>query len=865
MKRDLLLLVFFCMSGSAVAQEKPLTFETHIRPLLKAHCVECHGDGAKPKGSLDLRLKRLLLEGGNTGPALVAHKPGESLLIQRVKKGDMPPGKRKLTADEIALIERWIAAGAPTAGPEPKEVPKGFFISGEDRAFWAFQPIKNHEPPKVKNVARVRNPVDAFLLAKLESHHLTYGPEADRRALIRRATFDLLGLPPSPEEVEHFLNDHAPEAYERLIDRLLASPQYGERWGRHWLDVAGYADSEGYTGEDPVRASAWRYRDYVIRSFNANKPWDQFILEQLAGDELTKGPSEKLNPQEVDRLIATGFLRMAPDGTASPGVEQKLASNQNIADTLQIVSTALLGLTVHCAQCHNHRYDPIPQSDYYQLRAIFEPAFNWKNWRTPAGREIALFKEEDRQRADAIEKEATKIDQERIKLLNELIDQTFKKQLAKLPKELVEPVQVARKLPPAQRTPDQQKLLRDYPFVNVDAGSLYLYEPKAAALLKEIDDRAVKLRASKPRPDFIRALTELPGPPPSTFLFDRGDHEQPRQEVGPADLTILDSLNLGKIAAKNQHLPSSGRRLAFARILTGGKHPLPARTLMNRVWLIHFGKGIAGTPGDLGHLGERPTHPELLDWLAAEFMASGWDLKRMHRLMMTSTAYRQASQRREELQKIDPDNRLLGRFSIRRLEAEALRDALLAVGGRLNLKPFGPPVPVTHDEIGQVVVGKDIRNTDGAPLGTVKPLGGEEFRRSIYVQVRRSLPLGILDAFDAPTAAPNCECRHASTVAPQALMLMNSKFIQDQAEQLALRVSREAGLDLRAQAARAWRLAFAAEPTETDLKEAEAFITQQTEHFKAAKRPPQALEPAVQAMTNFCQALLSSNRFLYVD
>jgi hypothetical protein len=449
--------------------------------------------------------------------------------------------------------------------------------------------------------------------------------------------------------------------------------------------------------------------------------------------------------------------------------------------------------------------------------------------------------------------------------MQEFIEATYQKQLTKLPKELVEPIKAARNTPEAKRTPEQQKLLRDHPYVNVTPGSLYLYDSKAAATLKEYDQKSAKLRETKPRPDFIRALTEVPGQMPPTFLFDRGDYEQPKQELVPAGLTILEPLKLGKIAAKDPALPTSGRRLALAKSLSDKAHPLVARNLMNRVWHNHFGKGIVGTPGDLGQLGERPSHPELLDWLANEFIAGGWRLKRMHKLIMTSTAYRQASTRQAELQKIDPDNRLLGRFSIRRLEAEALRDALLAVSGRLNNKPFGPPVPVTQDEIGQVVVGKDIRNSDGAPLGTVKPLGGEEYRRSVYVQVRRSLPLGVLETFDAPMATPNCECRHASTVAPQALLLMNSKFIQEQATFLAERVGKEVGADVRAQAARAWRLAFAAEPSPADLDDAATFINQQAEQFKTAKRAANDPAPATQALASFCQALLSANRFLYVD
>jgi hypothetical protein len=859
------------LSASTASSVEPLNFETHVRPILKANCFECHGEGKKLKSGLDLRLKHFLVKGGKSGPALVAGKPAESSLLQRVRSQEMPPGKKKLTKDEMAIIERWIQEGAPTARPEPKELPLGFSISPDEASHWAFQAIRRVEPPKHPPQPPLakggsRNPIDAFLLAKLQEKGLSFAVEADRITLIRRATYDLLGLPPTPTEVDAFLKDNAPDAYEKLLDRLLASPHYGERWGRHWLDITGYADSEGYTGEDPVRKTAYRYRDYVIRSINADKPWDQFIQEQLAGDEMIRPPYEKLPPPELDKLIATGFLRMAPDGTASPGVNQKAASNQHVADTLQIVSTSLLGLTLHCAQCHNHRYDPIPQVDYYHVRAIFEPALNVKNWRTPAGREVALFKDEDRKKADEIEKEAAKIDQERLKKQVGYIEETFQKQLAKLPKELHEPIKTARNTPGPKRTPEQQKLLQSHPSVNVTDGSLYLYDSKAAADLKAYAEKATKLRTTKPTPDFIRALTEIPGQVPTTHLFERGDHEQPTEAVLPAGLMIFEPFGLAKIPDKTPGLSTTGRRVAFAKSLTDGKHPLPARVLVNRIWLNHFGRGIVNTPADFGLLGDRPTHPELLDWLASEFMSGGWKMKRMHKLIMTSAAYRQSSKRRPELEKIDPDNRLLGRMSIRRLEAEALRDALLSVSGKLNVKAFGPPVPVTHDEVGQVVVGNDIRNPgDGTPMGTVKSLGGEEFRRSVYIQVRRSLPLSVLETFDGPAMIPNCEIRHTSIVATQSLLLLNSRFIHEQAGYLAERVRKEAGPDPRAQITHAWRLAYAVEPSPREIDEAAGFLTQQTELFKKTKSPPNQPDAGLQALMNLGQAILSANRFLYVD
>jgi mono/diheme cytochrome c family protein len=435
--RSALFAITIALPAVAAADGKSaatVTFEQQVRPILKAHCFQCHGEAGKKEGGLDVRLRRFLVKGGDSGPAL---KPGDarkSLIVERLRAGEMPPGdKTKLTAKERKAIERWIAAGAKTSRPEPATIGDGPIITEEERGFWAFQPVKKPAVPAVRNRERARNPIDAFLLRRLEGRQLTFSPEADRRTLIRRATYDLHGLPPTPEEIARFVADERPDAYERLIDRLLDSPRYGERWGRLWLDVAGYADSEGYASDDAVRPWAYKYRDYVVRSFNANKPFDRFVREQLAGDELVKPPYRNLQTADIEKLVATGFLRMAPDGTANRGVDQTEARNQVIADTLQIVGSSLLGLTVNCAQCHDHRYDPIPQTDYYRLRAVFEPAYDPKSWRTPAARRLSLYTDVDRQEAARIEAAAAKIDQERLKKQAEYIERTFQKELAKLP------------------------------------------------------------------------------------------------------------------------------------------------------------------------------------------------------------------------------------------------------------------------------------------------------------------------------------------------------------------------------------------------------------------------------------------------
>ncbi len=845
----------------------PIQFETGVRAIFKAHCWQCHGEEEDPKGGLDLRLVRYMSAGGDSGPAIVAGKHEESLVYQRVAAGEMPPGKKKLSPEEVETIARWIDSGAKTARPEPESLAAGDTFSDEERSHWSFQPIRRPPLPDVRHREEVATPIDAFLLARLESQGLTFAPEADRATLIRRVYFDLTGLPPSPEAVEKFVNDPAADGYERLVDGLLASPAYGERWARHWLDVAGYADSDGYDEKDVDRKWAYRYRDYVIRAMNDDKPWSEFIIEQLAGDELLEPPYANLSPQQADKLIATGYLRMGPDGTGSAGGDPNVARNDVIADTIKIVSTSLLGLTVGCAQCHAHRYDPISHADYHRIRALFEPAYDWKNWRAPQARLISLWSAETRQQAEAVEAELADISKRRTEELDKLVSETFERELAKLPQEIQADARAARAAKEAERSDAQKQLIKEYPFLNVDRGSVYLYlDDRLSGFNKKWDELTESTRKKRPADDLVQCLTEVPGQAPTTRLFARGDFNQPRQEVGPGELAVLNATGLS-IAGDDPRLPTSGRRLAYARYLTNGRHPLLARVLVNRWWMHHFGRGLVATLGDFGALGERPSHPELLDWLADDFMQGGWRLKRLQRTIVLSRAYRQSSARRAELDAIDPDNRLLGRMSVRRLEAETIRDALLAASGRLEPKLYGPAVPVMPDDVGQVVVGIDTRDSAGRPTGKFISLGAEEFRRSIYVQVRRSLPLGMLEPFDAPALSPNCERRASSTVATQSLLMMNSQFVVDQSTAMATRIEREAGSDPAAQFKLAWRLAYTRSPTDAETEAGVRFLSEQAE--VAASLPPADEKsqppPAHVALAHLCQALLSSNGFLYVD
>ncbi len=857
----------------ARALANDVSFEKDVRPILKAHCTHCHGEEEKPKGGVDLRLRRFMdLELDTARRVVEPGKPDLSEMILLVRSGEMPRKSKPLPPEQIAVLEKWIAQGAKVTKPEPEKLPPGMFITDTEREFWSFKPIARPAVPAIQNPESIiQNPIDAFILAKLREQKLDFAPEADKAALIRRVTLDLTGLPPTPAEVDAFLKDASPDAYEKVVDRLLASQSYGERWARHWLDVVGYADSNGYTEADSVRPHAWRYRDYVIRSLNADKPWNEFITEQLAGDELagvTHAETQQAvtDPKRLDALTATAFLRMAPDGTGDANDDAKLARNQVIAEELKVVSSSLLGLTVGCAQCHDHRYDPIPQSDYYRLRAIFEPAFDWQNPRPPAQRQYSLYTPEERAKAAEVEKKIGEINREAQAMSKKFLDEIFEKKILELPEAEREPYRAARATAEAKRTPEQKALLKKYP----NALALYSLDLYDAALQKKVTDKTAegtKLRATLPPEGMVMALTEVKGAVPKTFLFNRGDHDQPKQEVTPGELTVLASPQVEPFHAEKITTGSSGRRLAYAKWLTSGKHPLVARVLVNRFWLNHFGRGIVNTPGDFGTAGEAPSHPELLDWLASEFMSGGWKLKPLHKLMVMSTTYRQSSRNDASLRS-DPDNKFFGRFKLQRLDAETVRDSMLAAAGTLNPSPFGPPSDIARDVQGRIVTGKD-KGT--ITLAKVEADGANDFRRSIYVQVRRKTPLTVLETFDAPTMQPNCELRARTTVAPQSLLMMNDTFVLEAARSLAKRLRGGAPDNTAAQITAAWRILLSRTPQDADVQRALAYVTAQTEAVRAyhhgiqhSKDKP-APDPAVEGLASYCQVLLSSNRFLYIE
>ncbi len=805
-----------------------------------------------------------MLGASDSGTVLVPGDPEQSVLQQMIASGEMPKAEKKLSPDEVERIERWIRAGAPTLRAEPEEVPR-FDISEEERAFWAFQPVRRPQVPGVREVAQAPTAVDRFLLARLEARGLRFAPEADRATLARRVFLDLTGLPPSPEELAMFLADSSAGAYERLVDRLLDSPRFGERWARHWLDAAGYADSNGGPESDSDRPWAWRYRDYVIRSLNADKPFDRFITEQLAGDELVAPPYEQLDDAGLDRLIATGFLRMAPDPTGDGPADATLAQNQVVADTLHIVSSSLLGLTVQCAQCHDHRYDPVPQSDYYRLRAVFEPAFNLKAWKAPGARNISLLRDAERARADGLENEAAAFDQQAQRRHDELIEAFVQRQMKLVPENRRESVLQARRTPRDQRTDAQRQLLREFPTFQ-DGIILGEIDRDGAREVEEIRKKASALRAGKPVEERILALVEEPGHVPETRLFHRGDPLQPRDPVAPGGLMVLEPAQPQGIPATNSASVrgTTGRRLAFARQLTGGQHPLLARVLVNRFWHHAFGAGLVPSLTDFGALGDRPTHPELLDWLASEFVDGGWRLKPFLRQLLLSAAYRQSTDHAASVE-ADPDNRLLGRRSLRRLDAETLRDAMLAASGRLNVAMFGKSVPTAVSAQGQVVVGTQNRDGNGDPT-SVAGVGAEEYRRSVYLTAKRSAPVGVMETFDAAMPNPTCEARPSSTVALQSLLLMNDVFVLARAAELADRLQREAPGDFDAQLTRAWQILYCAMPTPEDRRRCFAYLSRQTGLFEQREGGGTAAVSARRlALESLCHALFSANRFLYVD
>lgn len=844
------------------------TTDKDVLPVFQMRCGRCHGKRSQ-EGGLDLRTVASRLKGGNSGPALVPSKPEESLLLQRVVAGEMPPPEllfennvKAPSESEVALLRKWIADGAL---PDPDDAPTPDPpLSEGDRSHWAFRPPARPDVPEVRNADQVGNPVDAFLLRKLEAKGLGFAPEAGKLALLRRASLDLTGMPPTPEEMEEYLADSRPDAYERMVGRLLDSEEYGERWAQVWLDLAGYADSEGVIDEDRLRLHAWRYRDYVIRALNSDKPYDQFLTEQLAGDELIEYEGlGSVTQEHVDTLAATGFLRMTPDGTYGSATGSLAERFNVVADEMEVLSSSVMGVTVGCARCHDHKYDPLSQKEYYSLSAIFQSALDPYDWRDPTERFLEIGVASETQAAH----EANKPLEDEIKKLEaefaSLVNPYFERELERRLEEVAEPVRTQlrelARTPRKQRTRSQTTLAKEHEELLKIPGADGEWHQIAEAF-PELKDTAgpVNTRIKGLKADLIpipkiRALYDMGGEPSRTYVLQRGDAQAIGDRVRPGVPRMLES---GSEAYQPQppREGTSGNRLSFARWLTQPDHPLTSRVMVNRIWLSHFGRGIVATPSNFGTTGAAPTHPELLDWLATEFVRQGWSIKAMHRLIMGSRAYRQSSSVGRQAAEADPDNALLSRMSLRRMDAEVLHDSILRVTGRLDPERFGRPVKVTKRDNGEIV-------PDATDAG---------WRRAVYVLRKRRMPVTLLEVFDAPKPAPNCTERRESNVAPQALQMMNGEAALDHARYLAGRLIDQHPEATEAQVASAYRTVLSRPATDEEVRLATADLEALNRHWLAHLAETRYEGPRSQAarwmaLGSLTHALLNSAEFLYID
>lgn len=830
--------------------------EHEIRGILQARCVVCHGAGQK-KGGLDLRTNASRLKGGKSGPALVAGKPGESLMLKRIVAGTMPPdkGAKELaielpTDSETQKIRAWIAGGAPDA--VPITATPDAIVTDADRKFWSFQPPVRPAVPSPKG-----NPIDAFIGQKLRAKGLAYNKPADPLTLLRRAHLDLTGLPPTKAEIDAYLADKTPDAYTRLIDSLLASPRYGERWGQHWLDLAGYADSEGFGQDDGVRRFAWRYRDYVVRSLNADKPYDLFLKEQIAGDEMSddwKNAKGIATQEMLDRLAATGFLRTTPDPTNS-AERGLIAERMNIvADEVEVLASSVMGVTMTCARCHNHKYDPIPQRDYYRLSAVLQGAYDPYEWKSPNKREFDLALASERDEAEQ-HNAPLQIEQDKLKEQIKTALEPFRQKLLdeKL-QALPEAVRTDLKVKEADRNEGQKYLAEKFKST-LEASDQEVAKkfPETVRLTRAQEAELQAIRGKmKPKPH-VRVLMDNEQPSQS-YLMRRGDPVNFGDPVEPNVPMVLQNAALKPLAILPPFAGTSGRRLALANWLTQPNHPLTARVAVNQLWMRHFGRGIVASVSNFGRSGVAPSHPELLDWLATEFVQKGWSLKTMHRLMMTSEAYQQSSQVDAKGVAADPDNVLLSRMPLRRMDAETLYDSLITAAGRLNLKPYGPA--------DDVVIGNDKEVT-------VKSTSAG-YRRSIYTLRRRQTPVSLMDAFDQPAMTPNCTERRQSNVATQALHMMNGSMTWELSKYMAGRVIDEADGDREKEIDLVYLRAYgrpASSPEKQLGREAIADFRKQwpARLSTDGSEAPRGASANWLALANYCHAILNSAEFSFID
>ncbi len=875
-----------CAASAETPAEKH--FADKVKPLLDSRCISCHGPD-KVKGGLRMDSRAALLKGGENGPALLLGKPGDSLLLQAVmhakKDLEMPP-KEKLTANDIAVLKRWIEDGAPwpenatneTVAGAPKSGTKigdawsdprnpiVKIFGGQRLDLWSLKPINCVEPPKpllnrsvrTKGALAVslntdllsadhwtRNPIDNFIVAKLTEKKLRPSPEADKRTLTRRLFFDLIGLPPAPEEMNEFLNDKRRDAYERLVDKLLASPRYGEHQARLWMDVIRYSDSNGFDW-DEFRPRAWRFRDYVIRSFNADKPFDQLIREELAGDELFDGAPT--NEKQQDCLIATGYLRMGPqDNSAGAFNEQDRSRAELMADLTETTASAFLGLTMSCNRCHDHKYDPLSQADHYRMRAFFEPV----KFADDVPLDVAAEQESIRAHNKSIEEKLKPLQEQRDTLLAAVKKRLREDEVAKLS----EADRTLLKTPKEKRTNYLKEKISALEKTvepkdkEVQAALDPEQKKQSEALARQLD----ALKKQKSAFTLGLLMTDNPEKIPVTKILFQGNHKDARAPVEPGFISILDPNPA--VIQKAANAKSTGRRLTLANWIASTNNPLTARVLVNRIWQQHFGKGLVATPNDFGLAGATPTHPELLDWLANQFVLNGWRIKSLHRLIVTSATYRQTSavERRESNGKrasgpaLDIGNTFLSRQNVRRLNAEQLRDSLLAVSGILKLEHTGGP-PIWPDLPPEVLQANPafLDDNETKTKGWYPSPKTNQNVRSVYLIQKKTVRVPFMETFDLPENSISCARRTESTVAPQVLTLLNNSLSVEAAKALAVRVQREAGTDANKQIQRLF-----------------AWTLQRAPHDDETQSCLQLLQQ--HSLAELCRALLNVNEFVYVD
>ncbi len=805
-------------------------FKRDIGPLLEQKCVACHGPQQQMNG-LRLDSRAAALQGGYSGPAV---KPGDSAgskLLQMVagigieKNRIMPMGGQRLTSAQVGLLRAWIDQGAawPEEDPSAEQAASTETKRPKSR-HWAFNPPVLPSLPAVNSEAWVKNPIDRFVLAKLEAEGVDPSPEADRATLIRRVSFDLIGLPPTPQEVDRFLADRSRLAYERLVDRLLASPHYGEKWARQWLDLARYADSDGYE-KDMVRPHAWRWRDWVIEALNSNMPFDQFTIEQIAGDLLPNAT--------IEQRIATGFHRNTLTNREG-GIDLEEFRVEQVIDRVSTVGTAWLGLTLGCARCHDHKYDPVTQKEFYRLTAFFNTSVE-RNIEVPLPHELGGYlqtkAEYDRKRRELLSAyKVAEVQQwwEKKTLWaadHEGMDPIYDISWDNLGNLMFDGGQDVLRTHPAYRTQKYRDLLTDH-FVR------FSLEPFGEKRYKELKfkDLTAKLRRLKreyPRLTEAPIIVENPSPPKSRLLI-RGDFRQPGVEVQPGTPGALNPIEASR-------KPS---RLTLARWLVSKDNPLTARVTVNRMWQDYFGRGLVETSDDFGTRSAPPTHPGLLDWLATAFVDSGWDIKATHKLIVMSGAYRQSSHTREDLLSRDPDNTLLARQARLRLSAELVRDNALAVSGLLNKAVGGKSVrPPQPPGVLELAFGDSTEKW-------IESKGRDRYRRGVYVQFLRTAPYPQLMTFDAPDSLETCSARERSTTPLQALNLLNDPVFFEAAQVFAARILRERTGSVSERIDYAYRVALGRSPTREEKDRLLAFHEEQKELLKTQRDAVETLFPA---------------------